>query len=177
MSARDFPTAPDAERTVEDETRQAVRPPRRGFRSASPAERAGFGMLTSISATIAIARAINYAREQSRSAPAARSLGRRIGYRATRRNELRVHHAVPGIAIGLVTGATAILTREDGRAAWLSLPFGIGTGLTLDQIALLFERDNPYWGSEGIALTEAAVAALAASGIAARVHRRGVRAG
>ena len=88
-----------------------------------------------------------------------------------------MHHAVPGIAISLVTGATAILTREDGQAAWLSLPFGIGTGLTLDQIALLFERDNPYWGSEGIALTEAAVAALAASGIAARVHRRGVRAG
>jgi hypothetical protein len=130
-------------------------------------------MLTSFSAAIGISRAINYVRERRRNAPRSRSWGRRLAYRTTRRNELRVHHSVPGLAIGVLTGAAAILTRGDDHAFWLSLPFGAGTGLGFDEVALLVERDNPYWGSETIALGQAAAAAAGATVVAAHFHLRG----
>jgi hypothetical protein len=74
--------------------------------------------------------------------------------------------------LALAAGGTAIMARTDGREFWLSLPFGIGVGLTADEIALLAKRDNPYWDSETLALTQAAVAALAAAALA-RFHRAG----
>jgi hypothetical protein len=54
-----------------------------------------------------------------------------------------VHHYLPGMGLALAAGGTAILTRTDGREFWLSLPFGTGAGLTLDELALLVKRDNP----------------------------------
>jgi CBS domain-containing protein len=84
-----------------------------------------------------------------------------------------MHHSLPGIVISLATGATAILTRSDGGELWLSLPFGIGAGLTLDESALLLERDNPYWGSERMAFAQAAAGAVAAAAMAADFYRRG----
>lgn len=55
----------------------------------------------------------------------------------------------------------------------LSAPFGTGVGLTLDEICLLVQADNPYWGSEKFALLQGAVAALAAIALAIRFHYRG----
>jgi hypothetical protein len=80
------------------------------------------------------------------------------------------------MGLALAAGGTAILTRTDGREFWLGLPFGTGAGLTLDELALLVERDNPYWDSERFALIQSAAAALAAAALAARFHRRGARA-
>ena len=145
---------------------------RRGYRTVSPAERASFGMLSAFAATIGISRAINYLRERRRHAPRLRSWARRA-YHSPGQEQLRVHHFLPGIALALAAGGAAILTRMDGREFWLSLPFGTGAGLTLDEIALLVRRDNPYWDSETLALSQAAVAALAATALAARFHRRG----
>lgn len=82
-----------------------------------------------------------------------------------------MHHFLPGMGLALAAGGGAILTRADGRERWLSLPFGTGAGLTLDEIALLVKRDNPYWDSERFALIQSATAALAA--LAARFYRRG----
>ena len=84
-----------------------------------------------------------------------------------------MHHFLPGIGLALTAGAAAILTRRDGRKLWLSLPFGTGAGLTFDEVALLVKRDNPYWGSEALALAQGAVAALAAAALAAHFCRRG----
>jgi hypothetical protein len=53
------------------------------------------------------------------------------------------------------------------------VPFGTGAGLTFHEIALLVNRDNPYWDSERFALMQSAAAALAAAALAARFHRRG----
>lgn len=144
----------------------------RGYRTVSPAERAGFEMLSAFSSTVAASRALNYVRERRRPAPRLRSLTRRA-HTAAERRRLRVHHYVPGIGLIFAAGGAAILTRPGDREAWLSLTFGAGAGLTLDEIALLIQVDNPYWRSETAALAQAAVAALAAGALAARFHRRG----
>jgi len=129
-------------------------------------------MLSTFATTIAVSRTINYARERRRSAPRLRSWARRA-YHSPGKEQLRVHHFLPGMALAFATGAVAIMARSDGREFWLSLPFGTGVALTMDEIALLVERDNPYWDSETLALVQAAAAALAAATLAARFHRQG----
>ena len=84
-----------------------------------------------------------------------------------------MHHFVPGMGLALVAGTTAILARSDGREFWLSLPFGVGVGLTLDEFALLVGRDNAYWASERAALAQSVAAGLAAAALAAHMVRLG----
>jgi len=144
----------------------------RGFRSAAAPQRAAFGMLASSALTIGTSRVINYWRERRRPAPGLRSRARRA-YHAPGSQDVRVHHFVPGIAISLIAGGTAILTRKDGAELWLSLPFGIGTGLTIDEAALLADLDNAYWGSEGLAFAQAGAMALGATALGAIFYRRG----
>ena len=143
-----------------------------GYRMAAPAERASFWMLSAYSVTIGASRAINYGREQSRPAPRLRALARRA-YRAAGVGGLRVHHFLPGIALAFTAGGAAILTRTDARELWLSVPFGIGAGLTVDEIGLLLKADTPYWRSETAVLTQGAVAGLAAAALAVGFQRRG----
>lgn len=150
----------------------AVRVALRGFEDAHPAERAGFGILGAVAVTVGAARATTYALEQRRPAPALRSLARRAYY-APGGQKLRVHHFLPGMGISAMAGATAILTRKDRREFLLALPFGIGAGLTLDEVALLVQSDNPYWGKERVVLAQAAAAAIGAGGLALRFWRRG----
>jgi hypothetical protein len=148
----------------------------RGYRTAPRTERAAFGMLTGFSLTVGTSRAINYVRERRRPAPRARSRGRKIWQTASQ-DQARVHHFVPGIAIAVITGAAAILTRTDRAETWLSAPFGVGVGLTIDELALLLQRDNPYWGSEQASLIQAAITALASAGLTARFYFEGRAAG
>jgi hypothetical protein len=144
----------------------------RGWQAVSPPERASFGMLSAFGTTIAISRGINYARERRRSAPRLRSWARRV-HHSPGKEQLRVHHFLPGMGLAFATGGAAIMARSDGREFWLSLPFGTGVALTMDEIALLVQRDNPYWDSETLALVQAGAAALAAATLAARFHRQG----
>jgi hypothetical protein len=150
----------------------AFRQTRRGYLEAAPAERATFGLLSSFCLSIGISRGINYVRERRRTAPRLRSLGRRI-YHAPGQERVRVHHFVPGVGIAFVTGAAAIVVRDDGREVWLSAPFGAGVGLTIDELALLIKLDNPYWKSERASLIQAGVAALASAVLGLRFQRRG----
>jgi hypothetical protein len=138
-----------------------------GYNRAFAAERGGFGMLISFASTIALARAINYVRERRRPAPRIRSWGRRV-YHAAGRGDARIHHFLPGIALMLLSGGGAILARNDGREFWFSLPFGTGAGLTFDEIAVLAELDNPYWGTERLAAVQAGTAALGAVALGVR---------
>src|SRR5437763_575760 len=105
----------------------AMNPALRGFRAATPAERASFTMLSSSAATIATSRLINYVRERRRRVPAFRSYVRRAYHLPG--GGARVHHYLPGIAALAAAGAAAILTRRDGRELWFSLPFGIGADI------------------------------------------------
>jgi hypothetical protein len=83
-------------------------------------------------------------------------------------------HFPPGIVISAAAGGAAILTRQDGREIWFSLPLGTGAGLTTDEIALLLEMDNPYWRSKQLSLVQAGVTVLAAVGLGARFPRKGI---
>ena len=78
--------------------------------------------------------------------------------------------------MAFLAGAGAIVKREDRLEPWFSVPFGIGMGLTFDEIAVMTELDNPYWESEKFALVQAASAALGAATLAVRLHYRGARA-
>jgi len=133
-------------------------------------ERAAFGVLLSFACTIAISRAINYMRERRRPFPRTRGRVRRV-YNWPRPGGTRVHHFVPGIGVALAAGGTAI-TGTDGWEQLLSIPFGIGAGLTADEIALLIDVDNPYWRSERLAIYQATAAGLGAALLAARATRR-----
>ncbi len=80
---------------------------------------------------------------------------------------------MPGIALAFLSGTGAILGRNDGREFWFSIPFGIGAGLTFDEIAILTELDNPYWASEKAAAAQAAIATTGAVVLWIRFHRHG----
>jgi hypothetical protein len=143
-----------------------------GFGAAPTAERAGFGVSGAFATTVAMARAINYVRERRRRLPRLRSMARRV-YHSPGVSRVRVHHFVPGFLMVLAAGGASILTRSDGREVWFSLPFGVGAGLAADEIGLLVELDNPYWGGEKVAFAQSAVAALAAATLVMRFHQRG----
>jgi hypothetical protein len=137
-----------------------------GFDSASAAERAAFTILTASGATIGFSRLFNYVRERRRHFPSLRSLIRHAYHLPG--GGVRVHHFLPGMALSAMAGATAILLQREGRELWLGVPFGIGTGLTLDEVAFLIELDNPYWRTQRLALLEAGVALAGAAALAAR---------
>ncbi|MEU8438036.1 hypothetical protein AB0F18_35090 [Streptomyces sp. NPDC029216] len=63
---------------------------------------------------------------------------------------LHVHHCVPGVVLMTVGGFTAI---AGGRAGWGSglaaVLFGTGTGLVLDEFALILHLSDVYWSREG----------------------------
>jgi len=144
----------------------------RGYRDVSSAERASFGVLASFACTIAIARIINYVRERQRPFPRTRGRWRRL-YNWPRVGGTRVHHFVPGIALAFAAGGTAVVTRTDGWELVFGVPFGVGAGLTADEIALLIDVDNPYWTSERFAIYQATAAGLGAAALGGRFASRG----
>jgi hypothetical protein len=78
------------------------------------------------------------------------------------------------VAGGLLAGlAGRRCSRASGRCSTKRIhpTPRTGVGLTLDEIAVLTELNNPYWESDKLALTQAALAALAAGTCAIRFHR------
>jgi hypothetical protein len=141
-----------------------------GYEHSPTGERALLNLLTSFSATFAVARASTYV------------IYRRGGGIGPLRNVLvgqrHIHHFVPGIVLAFVAGGASVISRNDRYDPLLAVPFGIGVALTLDESALLLRLDDVYWSEEGIVsvqITLAALALLSAAAIAARVLRRGER--
>jgi hypothetical protein len=131
-------------------------------------------VILSVSAiTIGCARAVTYLLERRRWAPAFRSLLRQA-YHLPRSDDPRVHHFVPGVLVSAVAGAAAILTRRDGHELRLALPFGVGVGLALDEVGLLVDLNNPYWGKQWVALAEGTLGAAGAAALGVRFYRIGV---
>jgi nucleotide-binding universal stress UspA family protein len=91
------------------------------------------------------------------------------------RGRRHIHHFVPGIVAGFVSGGGALVLDERHRE-WLAVPFGIGLALTLDEWALLLELADVYWSEEGIVSLQATLgttALLATLMVALRLLRRG----
>jgi hypothetical protein len=140
---------------------------RAGYHEVSTRENATFNLLTSFVASFLIARwTAHRLRERTTVGPFRNlSFGRR-----------RIHHFVPGIVIAFVSGAAAIVTRDESLEPKLAVPFGIGMGLTLDESALLLELEDVYWSQEGllsVQITLAVTAMLGALALGLRLLRRG----
>ena len=145
-----------------------------GYRSAPGPEQVAFVMSSSAALTIAGSRTLNYVRERRRAMPRVRNLGRLVAAVPVS-NAVRVHHFLPGMAIGFAVAATSLFARGGRMERWLSLPFGVGLALTTDELPLLYGRTNPYWGdnAEHFALAQGAAATLASLGLGLRFLRRG----
>ena len=140
---------------------------RTGYREASTEENSMFNLLTAFVTTFVVTRSITTLLRRRRTFGPFRNL--EVGRR-------HIHHFVPGIAIAFVSGAAAIVTRDENLERWLAIPFGAGMGLTLDESALLLELDDVYWSEEGVVsvqITMAVTALLAAVALASRFLRRG----
>lgn len=139
----------------------------RGYRRASALERRLVNLLGSFTVTFGLARTSTWL---------IRRRGRFGPFRDLVVGERHVHHFVPGIALALLAGGIAVLTDDEELEAWLALPFGVGTALTLDEAALLLRLDDVYWSQEGIVSVQISFAALlmlSGAALALRTLRRG----
>jgi hypothetical protein len=148
---------------------QAVGVAVEGYRGASPLETRLTNLLGGFSVTFFLVRMSTWTIRRRGTFGPFRNLvvGRR-----------HVHHFVPGIALLLLAGGASVLTDDEDLEAWLAIPFGVGTALTLDESALLLTLDDVYWTEEGVvslqvSLTALLLLALAAIGL--RQLRRGER--
>ncbi|WP_433547238.1 hypothetical protein ACQPZG_20745 [Streptomyces sp. CA-294286] len=78
---------------------------------------------------------------------------------------LHVHHVVFGVVF-MVTAGVAGFVVPDGMTVWrtaLAVLFGIGTGLVLDEFALLLHLEDVYWTERGRISLDAVFAVVALS--------------
>jgi hypothetical protein len=149
--------------------RQTVEVAVRGYRDASSFETRLANLLGSFTITFGIARLSTWS---------IRHRGSFGPFRNLKVGERHVHHFVPGIVLALLAGGASVLTDDERLEAWLAVPFGVGTALTLDESALLLRLDDVYWSEEGIVSVQisfVAVVMLSGAALALRTLRRGER--
>ncbi|MEU5881270.1 hypothetical protein [Spirillospora sp. NPDC047279] len=81
---------------------------------------------------------------------------------------LHIHHVVFGLVL-MCVGGIGGLAVEDGRSGWAALAagvFGVGTGLVLDEFALVLRLDDVYWSEQGRLSVDAIFVAVAVTGLA-----------
>lgn len=128
-----------------------------GFSAAPHYQRVGSVTTSSFALTVAGSRAINQLRESRRHTPLLRALGRFLK-RVPASNDARIHHYLPGIGIAIAAGGASLIATPSKYGVWLSMPFGVGVGLTADELRLLADRNDPYWGGQPFALAQIGVA-------------------
>ena len=152
---------------AEEAVAETVEAARVGYQDVSVRENAAFMLLTSFVTIFISARGISYLLRRRSSVGPFRDL--RVGRR-------HIHHFVPGIALLMLSGGTAILTRDEELEPKLAIVFGAGMGMTLDESALLLELEDVYWTEEGllgVQITLAVAALFAALALALKFTRRG----
>lgn len=152
---------------AEEAVTEAVEAAVVGYQDVSTRENAMFNLLASFVASFSLARGIAYLLRSRRTFGPFRDV--RVGGR-------HIHHFVPGIMLSFVSGAAAIVTRDEWLEPKLAIAFGSGMGLTLDESALLLELEDVYWTREGLVgvqITLAATALMGAVALGARFLRRG----
>lgn len=146
-------------------TRDTIAVARRGIRATPHSETVLFNILQGFLGAFAIARLSTWGiRNGWWPAGNVRISGRHI------------HHFIPGIVLAFGSGVGAITTRNDRVEATLSIPFGVGMGLTMDEAALLLDLQDVYWTRQGllsVQLSLGVTATLAATILGLRVLRRG----
>jgi hypothetical protein len=152
---------------AEEAVAETVEAARVGYQEAPVLENATFMLLTSFVTIFISARGISYLLRRRKSVGPFRDL--RVGKR-------HIHHFVPGIALLMLSGGAAILTRDEDLEPKLAVLFGAGMGMTLDESALLLELEDVYWtedGLLGVQITLAVAALFAAMALGLKFLRRG----
>jgi hypothetical protein len=89
-------------------------------------------------------------------------LGRLRGWGSASVRGIHLHHLVPGILASLAAGTAIIAFRPgDDSMLLLSILFGVGAALTLDEFALVLHLDDVYWTHEGRSSIEATLMGFA----------------
>ena len=151
----------------DDAVADAARVARAGYRDVPTRENSLFNLLASFATTFLVVRSVTYGLRSRRTMGPFRNL--RVGDR-------HIHHYVPGIVMAFLSGAGAIVSRDERLEPVLAVPFGIGMGLTLDESALLLELEDVYWSREGllsVQITLTVISMLGALALALRFLRRG----
>ncbi len=149
--------------------RQSVDVAVEGYRTGTSRERALLGVLAAFVGTSAITR---------RSTWVIRRQGSFGPIKEIVRGPRHIHHFVPGIILAFVSGGAGIVSHNRRLREALSIPFGVGVALTLDEWALLLELNDVYWTEEGIVsiqVTLGTTALLAALTLGLRLLARGER--
>ncbi|MEU0290093.1 hypothetical protein ACIHBQ_03610 [Streptomyces sp. NPDC052492] len=80
---------------------------------------------------------------------------------------VHIHHVVPGVILTVIGGFGSVAGGGHGFGSYFSaVLFGVGTGLVLDEFALILHLDDVYWSEAGrksvemVALTAALVGLL-----------------
>jgi hypothetical protein len=152
---------------AEEAVAETVEVARIGYQDVSVRENATFMLLASFVTIFISARGISYLLRRRSTVGPFRDL--RVGRR-------HIHHFVPGIALLMLSGGAAILTRDEELEPKLAVVFGAGMGMTLDESALLLELEDVYWTEEGllgVQITLAVAALFAALALALKFTRRG----
>jgi hypothetical protein len=74
---------------------------------------------------------------------------------------MHIHHMVPGMLIVLVAGYFGLVMGDNRPVRLLSILFGIGAALVLDEFALWLRLADVYWSPEGHQSIEAVMVATA----------------
>jgi hypothetical protein len=138
-----------------------------GYQAAPAQENALFNLFASFVISLVGSRAIAFALRDRHTVGPFRNV--RVGRR-------HIHHFVPGITLAFLSGAIAIVTRNQDLEPKLALLFGAGMGMTMDEAALLLELDDVYWTEEGllgVQIGAGLVGLLGALAIGLRFLRRG----
>jgi hypothetical protein len=143
-----------------------------GYAESPVATRSVWAASSSFAGTVLLSRVGNHVRENGRRSPTSRAAGRLVK-RSFSSNEMRIHHYLPSIAVGFAAGGLALPTHHDSRSPWLASVYGIGVGLTADELRVLANRSDPYWGGQHFALLQAAAAGCVSIGVALRFVRTG----
>ncbi|MDX5569258.1 hypothetical protein PYK79_46500 [Streptomyces sp. ID05-04B] len=79
---------------------------------------------------------------------------------------VHIHHVVPGVVLTVAGGFGSVASGRHGFGAGaFAVLFGIGTGLVLDEFALILHLDDVYWTEAGRKSVEAVVLTAALGGL------------
>lgn len=76
-----------------------------------------------------------------------------------------IHHLVPGILLLLISGYLAVALHSRGGVGTVSVLFGVGAALTLDEFALWLHLRDVYWEQQGRRSVDAVVVAAIIGGL------------